>query len=538
MRHFQAPKALGLAASLLCGTAAAAPLPVQSAHVPWEVADHIAKRLGSAPADQAMELAISLPLHDTAALKALIGRLGDPASPDFRAYLSVAAFTARFCPSEAEYAAAEAFAAGHGLTVRNRAANRRVLDVSGRVADVETAFHTTIGIYQHPTEARQFYAPDREPTLDLATPVLHVSGLDDYTLPFTHLMRGHAGHRVQTGSGPDGNFIGSDIRRAYYRASGLDGSGQSLGLLEYKGYNLADVNTYFAQVGEPLNVPIVGVSLNGARLECRGTCDDSEQVLDMEEAISMAPGLKQLVVYVGHTDVSMLNQMAVDNTSKQLSSSWGWHPDPVADDPIFMEFAAQGQSFVDASGDDGYRLKKGAVWPADDSYVTGVGGTDLVTSGPGGPWLKETGWVYSGGGVSPDNIPIPAYQLPFVTAQNQASPTLRNVPDIAGDANTDNYSCYDGGCYGGNGGTSYAAPLWAGFIALVNQRAAAAGSASVGFLNPVLYRLGGTDFYRKAFHDETHGQNKRYSAVPGYDLVTGFGSPHGEALIDALVRGK
>jgi kumamolisin len=258
----------------------------------------------------------------------------------------------------------------------------------------------------------------------------------------------------------------------------------------------------------------------------------------MEEAISMAPSLRQLVVYVGNNDVSIINQMASDNTSKQLSCSWGWDPDPIELDPIFEEMAAQGQSFLVATGDDGYHLKEGAVWPADDQYVTAVGGTDLRTNGPGGPWKSEAGWAYSGGGPSPDKVPIPAYQAPFINAQNGGSTKLRNVPDIAGDANTDNYSCYDGSCSTGNGGTSYAAPIWAGFIALANQFAAASNTAPIGFLNPVIYTIGASTGYPADFHDQTRGYNGKYSAGPGFDLVTGFGTPHGDLLIRALVRGQ
>jgi kumamolisin len=111
------------------------------------------------------------------------------------------------------------------------------------------------------------------------------------------------------------------------------------------------------------------------------------------------------------------------------------------------------------------------------------------------------------------------------------------VPDIAGDAAVDNFSCYDGRCYTGNGGTSYAAPLLTGFIALANQYAAAIGQPPIGFLNPVLYRIGGAKNYPRAFHDEVKGFNGLYSAEPGFDLVTGFGSPDGSALIEALAAG-
>jgi subtilase family serine protease len=286
---------------------------------------------------------------------------------------------------------------------------------------------------------------------------------------------------------------------------------------------------------------VKGVSLNGVSLSCPPkTCDDSEQVLDIEMAISMAPGLKQVVVYVGNSDVSIFNQMAVDNTSKQLSCSWGWSDDESSLDPIFKEMATQGQSVFVATGDNGSGTPGDVVWPADDPYITAVGGTDLTTAGPGGAWQSETGWSGSAGSPSKNKVPIPTYQkLPgVINSLNHGSKTLRNYPDVAAEANTNQYSCYDGGCSGGNGGTSYAAPQWAGLTAMANQQAVAAGGTTLGFLNPFLYGIGIGSGYDSDFHDITSGSNGGYSAVTGYDLVTGWGSPNGANLINALAAAK
>ena len=93
------------------------------------------------------------------------------------------------------------------------------------------------------------------------------------------------------------------------------------------------------------------------------------------------------------------------------------------------------------------------------------------------------------------------------------------------------------------GGTSCAAPLWAGFTALVNQQAAAAGQATVGFLNPALYAIGKGASYTSNFHDITTGNNfsssspSKFSAVAGYDLCTGWGTPNGTNLINAFTLG-
>jgi kumamolisin len=189
-----------------------------------------------------------------------------------------------------------------------------------------------------------------------------------------------------------------------------------------------------------------------------------------------------------------------------------------------------------ASGDDS-SLKDSGPWPEEDANLTAVGGTDLVTKGAGGPWLSETGWQDSAGGPSLDRrIKIESYQLPFITSPTGGSPQVRNVPDIAGDANFNNYICFDLKCNGGWGGTSFASPIWAGFIALVNQQAAAAGQPRVGFLNPTLYALLRQDSDKDILHDETGGKSGLYIALPGYDLVTGLGSPAGQALIDALTQ--
>jgi subtilase family serine protease len=230
-----------------------------------------------------------------------------------------------------------------------------VVDVEGAAANIEDALHVKLGVYQHPLEHRTFYAPDREPSVDLDVRLLHISGLDNFALPhakLSHAKNTHSGGSPGTGSGPSGAFIGSDLRAAYYGLGSLTGTGQAVGLFEFGGYNIADVQNYFKNVNQTSTVPVNGVSLNGVAVNCP-KCEDSEQVLDIEIAASMAPGLSQIQVYVGSSDVSIFNQMAADNISKQLSCSWGWKDDESNLDPIFKEMMAQGQSVFVATGDDG-----------------------------------------------------------------------------------------------------------------------------------------------------------------------------------------
>jgi kumamolisin len=509
-------------------------------HVRQEVISGKATFLNWLPATQSLRLNIALPLRNESELDDLLQELYDPQSPSFHQFLSVQEFTERFGPTEEDYAAVVRFAEQNGLTVTGTFPNRMVVNVMGSVADIESAFQVTMGLYQHPTEQRTFYSPDREPSPDVGVPLWHISGLDNFSIPHpASLRRDAAAKPGQTGSGPSGYFLGSDMRAAYYGGTALTGKGQSVGLLEFAGYNIADVNAYFAKVGQTRTVAVNGVSTDGSSLSCTKRCDDTEQALDIEVAISMAPGMSQVRVYVSDTsDVSIFNKMATDNISKSLSCSWGWSPaDPTSDDPIFKEFAAQGQNLFAASGDSGaYGNRSRYVYPADDAYVTSVGGTDLTTSSAGGPWKSETAWSGSGGGISPNNIAIPSYQKTagVITTANKGSKTLRNSPDVAAEANTDNYICYDGTCEGGWGGTSFAAPRWAAFVALVNQQSVTNGHKTLGFINPAIYTIGLGSSYSTAFHDITSGSNGTYSTEKGYDLVTGWGSPNGTGLINSL----
>ncbi|HXY22779.1 MAG TPA: S53 family serine peptidase, partial [Burkholderiaceae bacterium] len=490
-------------------------------HVRDAVASGQAALVGRVPGTQVLRLNITLPLRNEGELDQLLQQIYDPSSPNFHRYLSVEEFTELFGPRQTDYEDVIRFARVSGLQVTGTAANRMIVDVAGTASQIEQAFHVTLGLYQHPAEPRIFYAPDREPTTDLTVALWHVTGLDNFSIPRPASLGRHpTGAGKTTGSGPDGYFLGSDMRAAYYGASALTGSGQSVGLVEFAGYNQNDVVTYFSQVGQKLTVSILGVSTDGSSLSCTGSCDDTEQALDIEEAISMAPGMNSVLVYVSDSsDVSIFNRMATDNIAKSLSCSWGWSPaDPSSDDPIFKEFAAQGQTLFVASGDSGsYRSRSRYVYPADDAYVTSVGGTDLTTAGAGGVWKSETAWPDSGGGISPDRIAIPSWQLTagVITTANKGSKRYRNSPDVAAEANTDNYICYDGVCAGGWGGTSFAAPRWAGYLALVNQQSVANGDSTMGFINPTIYSIGLGSGYSSDFHDITVGSNGAYSAEPG-----------------------
>src|SRR5208282_5887730 len=343
-----------------------------------------------------------------------------------------------------------------------------------------------------------------------------------------------------TGSCPEQSFCGSDMRAAYYGSGPLTGAGQNLGLLEYLGYDIADVNTYYQNAGQTLYVNIVGISTDGSPLLCVEAqgCDDTEQTLDITQAAGMAPNMNTIYVYVGGTDTALLGAMSSDlPLPSQLSASWTWSPpDPGTDDPYFMKMASQGQTYFNASGDGG-AYEGSAPWPPNSAYVTAVGGTDLDTTGPGGAWASETAWVDGGGGWG-TNVDIPSWQqLPgVITTANKGSTVYRDVPDVSANANFTFYVCADqSGCTANDyGGTSFASPMWAGYIALANEQGANNGVPLLGFINPAIYNLGVSSGYGNAFHDIVSGTDG-LPTTPGYDLATGWGSPNGAGLINALV---
>ncbi len=531
--------------------------PLLTRHVRAVTRTGQAKLVGHLPPDQIMTLDVVLKLRDPAGLDSLVKELYDPSSSSYRHFLTVSEFTERFGPSQADYDEVVHFAQVNGFEVVGGTRDGMDVQIKGSVAAIESAFHLTMGTYQHPTENRTFYGPDREPTVELPFALWHISGLDNYSIPHPLFVKKGdyaKAHGIEadavvshatTGSGPSASFLGSDMRAAYYGGTALTGAGQNLGLFEYLGTDLADLTTYFKNVGQTNNVPITLLSTDGTSTSCvytraGGDCDDTEQTLDMTQAIGMAPGLASLVMYIGSTDTAIISAMTTHNPlPTTIGCSWGWTPaDPSTLNPYFEKMAAQGQNFFAASGDSSTWSSRNEAWPADNAYVVSVGGTDLVTASAAGPWKSETAWSDSGGGISPDGIAIPAWQQlsGVINSTNKGSTTLRNGPDVSANANFTFYVCADHTTCTANeyGGTSFATPMWAGYIALVNQQLAANGESPIGFINPTIYAQNVTSNYDTDFHDITSGTSGSYSAVVGYDLVTGWGSPNGTGLINAL----
>ena len=546
-----------IAAILSTTTAAGVAQSVMTHHVRDVVRTGEVAPNGRLPQNQLLQLDLVLPLRDPAGLKNFLSDVYNPSSPNYRRFVTPQEFTARFGPTQEQYDEVLRFAGANDLRVVGGSRDQMEVRIKGTVSAIEAALHVSLNTYRHPSENRTFYDADREPTPNLSFRLWHIAGLDNFSIPRPLYVKKSdfaAAHgiypeqvvsRATTGSGPSASFLGSDMRAAYYGGTALTGAGQHLGLLEFLGTDLADLNTYYANANQTNSVPINLISVDGSPTTCTydsagGFCDDVEQTLDMTQALGMAPGLATLDVYISlNNDVAIISAMTTHNPlPTTIGCSWGWTPvDNSSLDPYFQKMAAQGQNFFVAAGDSGTWSATNTAWPADDDYITSVGGTSLTTSSAAGPWASETAWVDSGGGITPDGFAIPSWQAQagVINSSNRGSTSLRNGPDVSANADFTFFVCGDqSGCVANSyGGTSFSAPMWAGFIALANQQRANNGLGPVGFINPTIYNQNVTSSYATDFHDITSGNNGSYSAVTGFDLVTGWGSPKA-ALIAAL----
>ena len=529
--------------------------PLQPTPGRQQLHDHLLPAMSSAPLAgdlspaTELHLAMSLPLRNEENLDKLLKDIYNPATSEYQHFLTPEEFTEKFGPTQTDYQAVVDFAKSNGLTVTAVYANRLLVNVSGAVSDIQKAFHTNLRNRKRADDSI-FYAPDREPSLDLEVPVLHISGLDNFVLPRPTVravpLEQHESDPVNphpaAGSDSTGYYGGPDFRTAYVPGTTLTGAGQCIGLYQADGFYLSDIVSYENHFKLP-NVPVQTVLLDKLTGIPSGNPSTALEVpLDIEMAIAMAPGLSKVVVYEGTYADSILGAMASRPFCQQLSASYTFDTDS-GTLPILKTMAAQGQSLFAASGDSGAYP---GVNPPDFRYqpwVTVVGGTELSMNGKGASWQAETGASFSGGGVA--SVPIPDYQqriwLPGGSYQ------FRNLPDVSmvGDSVID----YDNnGSTTGVYGTSISSPLWAGFMALVNQQRAANGLGPLGFANPALYSLAaGANYdggyhtgtkYANDFHDIVIGNNQQpgdpnaYYALQGYDLVTGWGSPTAHLITD------
>lgn len=534
-------------------------------------------REGPLPDSTPLRLAIGLPLRNQPELEELLRELYDPHSPRYRRFLAPEQFTAEFGPTQADYQKAAAFAESMGLRIEATYSHRLVLDVSGTAGRIGKAFHVNLHYYRRPDKSL-FYAPDAEPSVELDVPLLHVSGLDNYHRPWPK-MRKSQGRWAKGGRGAGGTYQGMDFRDIYLPGAPatLNGAGQTVALVEFGGFYPSDITQYQTSANPSFTAPAAQTVLcdgfNGTPGTNSSDLGDNDEVsLDIEMVNAMAPGA-QVLVFEG-PDTGKLSQNQYDTAAddifaaiaarpqcREISCSWGGFGDATAAAAL-TQMAAQGQGYYEAVGDYGAFVNCNSLTVTANQdpslylspYETLVGGTSVNTTNPSGPpvWSSETTWNDSlgagGGGICTGFLSIPSYQAPVPMGTNGGSTQWRDMPDISMVAANLLFvaeNAQSGHGYSGPGeGTSFASPLWAAFAALVNQEAEASGKGGMGFANPSVYSIGLGSSYANDFHDVADGSNNYfctnpssgpYTAVSGFDLATGWGSPKGTGFITDLV---
>ena len=506
--------------------------------------------LQAADPQQPLRLSIGLQLRNAAELDRLLNAISDPRSAQYHHYLTPAMFNLLFAPTPGQVRQVVSFLQSQGFTITTIASNNQLIDATGSVAQAQQAFNTRINNYRLGTHT--FYANATAPSLpaSLIPLVTSIGGLDNSLHYQPHYRRLNARSAAPGGYTPD------DLATAYdatpLQNAGFLGDGQAVALFEMDGYQSGDVAQYF-QAYDLGNPSITNVLVDGFNGSAGQAAIEAE--LDIEVVAAMAPHARQ-IVYEGPNTTQGLNdtynRIVTDHKAHIAVVSWGICESSSGPgelqtlDNIFKQAAAQGIAFFAASGDAGAYdcgdSNPAVDSPASDPYVTGVGGTNLqlnssaynyesVWSNPKSK-LRSPKGAGGGGGIS-NTFKLPPWQSgPGV--DNQYSNGNRQVPDVTADADpTTGYSIYctvmNAGCPSSGwitiGGTSAAAPLWAGSMALINQYLRADGKVRVGFANPTLYRLSNVQQAFPAFHDITAGTNLLYSATTGYDLASGLGSP-------------
>ncbi len=424
-----------------------------------------------------------------------------------------------------------AYARAHGLQIEASEPEQHRVKLVGTYAQACAAFRPDeLGVFESGGRRYVSRAGHLHVPVDLAAQIVAVMGFDQRPVARPHF-------RAFPRAAVNVSYDPAQVAAAYQFPAGVDGSGQTVALIELGGgFDPNDIAAYFAEKRIRRTGRLVSVPVDGAANTLNDpTGADAEVQLDIDVLGSVAPGANIAVYFAPNQGSGFLDAISdalhdAANNPSVISISWGgpesgWAgQDMDAMDQAFQSAAALGVSVCVASGDNGAvdnsaDGQKTADFPASSPNVLGCGGTSLPRGGAEVAWNDGNG-AASGGGFSA-HFAQPAYQQGIRGSG-------RGVPDVAGNADPQTgYNVRVDGQDGVVGGTSAVAPLWAGLVALVNQSL----GRKVGFINPVLYAN------QAALTDITSGGNDGFNAGPGWDPVTGLGSPKGAAVLAALRGG-
>lgn len=501
-----------------------------------------ARVVGPTPATTPIRVSIVVKRKNPLVLETLGGR-----------QVSRQEFLDRYGADPSDFDQIRKFVQEHGLAVDELASSleRRTLVAYGTAEQMREAFQ--VGLQEIEHEELRYRALTSAVTLPETCGSLidAVLGLDTRPQARPHLRRlkdlDQSANLRPAAAGAQA-YLPRQVAGFYSFPTDADGTGETIGIIELGGgYTTADIQQYFQKQNIP--VPdVVAISVDGAaNAPTNPNGADSEVMLDIDITASVAPAAKIAVYFAPNTDQGFLDALttAVHDTTNHpsvISISWGgpessWTQQAMTTmDDACQSAGALGITITVACGDSGSTdgVDDGANhvdFPASSPHVLACGGTEITASGTTLTnevvWNDEAqGGGATGGGVS-DIFPLPSWQANANVPAPAVSGGGRGTPDVAGDAAPETgYQIQVDGQTEVVGGTSAVAPLWAGLIALLNQKL----GTPVGFLNPKIYPLLGS----AAFRDITQGTNGAYSAGPGWDACTGLGTPVGNVLVAKL----
>jgi len=531
------------------------------------------------PGNQVMPLVFNLVYND-AAMNRDVLQMYTPGSPTFHQFLTPQQIVQRYAPSNAQVQEVTDWLTQNGYTIVSTDALHSSIKVQATVANVEKSLHVTFAY--HTLLGRQFFTHNGNPTLpaNINGLVQSIIGLDDSAFPFFRppfiskqtgtLAADCSGYGAQQTLTRDKLAAAYQINQLYQQ--GYQGQGMTIGVAEFdEPYDPADIASYAACVGLP-TPNIQNVDVDGHLASGSG---EGEAALDLELITGLAPKAQILDYQADLQDtnttfaqglVDVFNRVAVDHKVQVLSVSYGSAESSFSTSELqavnnsLRTLAAEGISVLISSGDCGAfseRLHNFATasFPASAPYAIAVGGTYLQVNNNNAR-SSEVAWGDddhalvcqnewgSGGGVSENpNFTRPSWQvgsgtttqynglqaIPPVTIAGSPQPVsapngLRQVPDIAAAAYP-NIAIYYKGAWLASGGTSAAAPIWAAGLLLVDQALTQHSKPLFGGV-PEIYTLANHPNGHHPFNDITSGNNLFYTATPGWDYVTGWGSPN------------
>jgi hypothetical protein len=533
--HFRALAAVTLTLGLSAGAFAAPP--AQLVALPVQIPDVVSRStdLGHSDPDRVLHLSVSLPYRDPAGIAAFVDSVSDPASPNYRQFLTPEQVGARFGLDDKQVQSVVDHLKSAGLKINLVGKNRLSILAEGTVAQAESAFNTSIHEFQalnadEPGNTR-YFSHTTVPTVPapIAPYVIDVTGLESFTKPKPLIL------------------TPTQTRTLYNLApmynSGTQGQNRTVAISNFDGFRLTNVPLYYSHFGLP--TPPGGVGSNITVIPISGGAGagspDGEGDLDIQMVLGMAPLCNFRIYDGGGSDlIGVLTAEVNDNLSDTISESYGWQlPGSTANAAhgLHVSMSAQGITYMAASGDNGTSLEPFS-YPDYEPEVLQVGGTVATVNGSG-VRTSEVGWSGSGGGWSTTNVSFnvrPSWQHGTGVP---ASPNKRLVPDVAlhsaGSGGAYQFY-YNGGLSNGSVGTSFASPVFAGSLAVCEQAIIAqgglppdgAGKRRFGRIQNLIYSQNGSS---NIWFDVTSGSNGTLpdgsgtgAAGVGWDYVTGWGA--------------